>query len=266
MDTIPSGNADFLLAVSGDAEFKSSERMFLFDNFQAIINEIPNPDIITKAVINLNPFSNIEILNLGFKLSDTKEMFANGMNFGESYDLKGNYLILDESSINSITTANTLFYALSSPNEDKTNFEKLSIVSNNTLVFCAGFLMTASRRFHIVLSGGIQMATCLYIADKLREDVLMRVKHNNITFAITSWRLNDDKSNIKNILNKLSYTPHAIYTKFSFADTEIPILKKYDEGEAKEGLGTGAALCYANTNNITNKELLEAIELIIYSM
>jgi len=80
------------------------------------------------------------------------------------------------------------------------------------------------------------------------------------------WVAKDKNSDIKNILSKLSYIPHAIYTKFSFENTEIPILKKYDEGEAKEGVGAGAALAYANTNKITNKKLLEAIELIIYTM
>ncbi|SFV68458.1 Nicotinate-nucleotide--dimethylbenzimidazole phosphoribosyltransferase [hydrothermal vent metagenome] len=43
-------------------------------------------------------------------------------------------------------------------------------------------------------------------------------------------------------------------------------MKKYDEGEAKEGVGAGAALAYANTNSLTNKDILEAVELIIYSM
>ncbi len=53
---------------------------------------------------------------------------------------------------------------------------------------------------------------------------------------------------------------------FSFADAQIEVLKLYDDGEAKEGVGAGGALAYANANGISNKELLDAIELIIYSM
>ena len=41
---------------------------------------------------------------------------------------------------------------------------------------------------------------------------------------------------------------------------------KYDEGEAKEGVGAGGALGFAYTNGITNEQLLEQIEYIIYSM
>lgn len=223
-----------------------------------------------------------------------KEIFNKGMKFGREYELKGSYLILGESTPSGTTTAaatalalgfdckndfsssflnvpddirkKTIKSALSLINDKMSSFKKLGIVSDNMLIFCAGFILEASRRFHVVLAGGTQMAACLLIADKLREDILMRVKHQNITLATTAWVVNDKNSNIKHILKQLSYTPHAIYTDFSFAKTEIPVLKKYDEGEAKEGVGAGAALAYASANSLTNKEVLKAIELIMYSM
>jgi len=216
------------------------------------------------------------------------------MEFGKSYELKGNYLILGESTPAGTTTATasvlalgydcandfsssflhvpndiktqTINKALSLINEEMTNFEKLGIVSDNMLLFCAGFLLEASKRFQVVLAGGTQMAACLLIADKLREDVLMRVKHDNITLATTQWVAEDKNSNISHILEQLSYKPHAIYTTFSFSNTQIPILKKYDEGEAKEGVGAGASLAYTNSLKTTNKELLEQIEYLIYTM
>jgi len=341
IDSLPEGKADFLLASSVtktceiegitqagipgkipltptlDAEFITNEKVFSLGDLAETPTGVPTPAIITRAVHNLNPFSSIEILNLGLDVSpqnttcsefdispsdsitsganiDAKNIFAKGMTYGENYELKGNYLILGESTPSGTTTATatalalgydcrddfsssflnvpndikeqTINKALSLITDDMTKFEKLGLVSDNMLLFCAGFLLTASRRFHIVLAGGTQMAACLLVADALREDVLMRLKSDNITLATTGWVAKDENSNIKNILNKLSYTPHAIYTSFSFADTEIPVLKKYDDGEAKEGVGAGAALAYANTNKITNKELLEAVELIIYTM
>ena len=68
------------------------------------------------------------------------------------------------------------------------------------------------------------------------------------------------------LLTQLSYTPHAVYTTFTFANTQIPILKKYDEGEAKEGVGAGASLAYAYTHKIRNQELLEQIEYLLYNL
>ena len=162
--------------------------------------------------------------------------------------------------------AKTIDTALSFVDDDMDNFEKLGLVSDNMLIFCAGFLLEASRRFHVVLAGGTQMAACLLVADKLREDLLMRINSANITLATTAWVAKDEHANIKHILEQLSYTPHALYTTFSFAKSEIPVLHKYDEGEAKEGVGAGAALAYANYFEITNKQLLEQIEYLIYSM
>jgi len=300
-----------------DAEFITNEKVFSLGDLAETPTGVPSPAIITRAVHNLSPFSSIEILNLGLEVSpqsttcssfdikpsdsiatganiDAKSIFTKGMDAGESYELKGSYLILAESTPSGTTTATatalalgydckddfsssfldvpktikneTIEKALSLITDDMTNFEKLGFVSDNMLIFCAGFLLTASRRFHVVLAGGTQMAACLLVADTLREDVLMRLKNDNITLATTQWVVNDEKSNIKNILSKLSYTPHAIYTKFSFANAEIPVLKKYDDGEAKEGVGVGAALGFAHANHINNEELLEAIEYILYTI
>ena len=300
-----------------DAEFITNEKVFSLGELAETPTGVPTPALITRAVHNLTPFSTIEILDLGLTLQpknclvhnfdiqpsqsidkgadiDAKEVFAKGMAFGRSYELKGNYLILGESTPAGTTTATasalalgyncaddfsssflhvpdgiktqTINKALSFINKDMTNFEKLGRVSDNMLIFCAGFLMEASKRFHIVLAGGTQMAACLLIADKLKEDVLMRIKHENITLATTQWVAQDKNSNIAHILEQLSYKPHAIYTTFSFSKTQIPILKKYDEGEAKEGVGAGASLSYANQNSITNQMLLEQIEYLIYNM
>jgi len=300
-----------------DAEFITTQKLFSMPDLAETPSGVPTPALITRAVANLHPFSSIEILDLGLEVKpeqtelhcfdinpsdsiataaniNAKEVFAKGMAFGQSYELKGTYLILGESTPSGTTTAaasalalgyecrddfsssflnvptdvknETINQALSLIDDSMDNFAKLSLVSDNMLLFSAGFLLEASRRFHVVLAGGTQMAACLLIADKLREDVLMRLKSENITLATTAWVAKDKNSNIKHILEQLSYTPHAIYTEFSFANAEIPILKKYDEGEAKEGVGAGAALAYANTNSITNKEVLEAVELIMYMM
>ena len=340
-DSLPQGRADFLLAASVtktceiegitqagipglihltptlDAEFIINEKVFSIGELAETPTGVPTPALITRAIHKLNPFSSIEILDLGLQIKpknslchdfnilpsdsiatganiDAKEIFAKGMAYGRSYELKGNYLILGESTPSGTTTAlasalalgydcaddfsssflevpnsiknETVQKSLALINKEMSDFEKLSIVSDNMLVFCAGFLLEASRRFHVVLAGGTQMASCLLIADKLREDVLMQLKSDNITLATTQWVAKDKNSDIKHLLSLLSYTPHAIYTEFSFANAEIPVLKKYDEGEAKEGVGAGACLAYGATNGLTNEAVLNEIEVLIYGM
>jgi uncharacterized protein (TIGR00303 family) len=300
-----------------DAEFITTQKLFSMPELAETPSGVPSPALITRAVHNLRPFSAMEILDLGLQVKpeqthlhnfdifpsdsiavganiDAKDIFRKGMTLGKSYELKGSYLILGESTPSGTTTAaasalalgydcandfsssflnvptsikeKTINAALALTNSEMNNFEKLSLVSDNMLLFCAGFLLEASRRFHVVLAGGTQMAACLLIADALREDVFMRLKSDNITIATTAWVAKDPNSDIAHLLSLLSYTPHAIYTEFSFAEAEIPVLKKYDEGEAKEGVGAGAALAYASTNKLTNKEVLQAVELIMYTM
>ncbi len=300
-----------------DAEFITNSKVFSLGEVAETPTGVPTPAIITRAVHNLTPFSSIEILDLGLtKLPqnstyhtfgitpsgsiatganiDARDVFEKGARAGRSYELKGSYLILAESTPSGTTTAaatalalgyeceddfsssflnvpttikkETIDKALSLINDDMTNFEKLSYVSDNMLIFCAGFLLEASRRFHVVLAGGTQMAAVLLIADKLREDVLMRIKSDNVTLATTSWIANDKNSDIAHILSLFSYKPHAVYTTFSFQEASIGVLKKYDEGEAKEGVGVGAALGYACANGADNKNLLEEVELILYNL
>ena len=300
-----------------DAEYISNEKVFSLGELAETPTGVPSPALITRATHNLANFSTIEVFDLGlvkkpqncilhnFDITpsdsidkgadiDAEAIFNKGREAGKKYELKGNYLILGESTPAGTTTATTsalalgfdvaedfsssfkdvpesiknqtIQTALSHINDDMSNFEKLSYVSDNMLLFCAGFLMEATKRFHVVLAGGTQMAACLLIADKLREDVLMRINHNNLTLATTAWVAKDEHSNIAHILEQLSYTPHALYTTFSFAESEIPVLHKYDEGEAKEGVGAGASLAYANNFNISNKELLDQIEYLIYTM
>ena len=300
-----------------DAEFITTQKLFSMPEIAETPSGVPTPALITRAVENLTPFATIEILDLGLEVApqqtnlhsfgikpsgsiasgaaiDAQDVLAKGMAFGRSYELKGTYLILGESTPSGTTTATatalalgydledafsssflnvpddirkkTIHDALSLIDDSMSNFEKLSLVSDNMLIFTAGFLLEASRRFHVVLAGGTQMAAALLVADRLREDLLMRIKSDNITLATTAWVAEDKNSDIRQILKQLSYTPHAIATTLSFANAEIPVLKKYDEGEAKEGVGAGAALAYAQKNELKNSEVVEAVELIMYMM
>jgi len=220
--------------------------------------------LITRAIEKLNPFSSIETFDLTNESqtpTNAKDIFAKGMQLGRSYELKGSYLILAQNSLDSAQNALATLTSLNDETQTS-NFEKLSLVCNETLIFSAGFLLEASRRFHVVVGGGIEMAVCLLIADKVREDVLMRLKSNNITYATTVWAAKETK--IKEILEQLSYKPHAIYTTLDLEKVEIQRLKKYEEQGEKDGTGAGASLAYATTNGLTNEAVLNEMELIIY--
>ncbi len=300
-----------------DAEFISSGKVFSLPELAETPNGVPTPALITKAVENLAGFRTIEVCDLGLEKKpqqtilhrfglepsgridegakiDAKAVFLKGMAFGASYELKGNYLIVGESTPAGTTTAEaavralgyavqgcfsssfsasphgikekTIQKALALVDEEMDDFSKLGIVADNMLLFTAGFLYEATKRFEVVLAGGTQMAAVLLIADKLRETMLLRPNHKNLTLATTGWVAHDPKSDIKKLLNLLSYEPKALYTPFSFASAEIPVLKKYDEGEAKEGVGAGGALAYGAAHGLKEEAIVENIELMLYEM
>ncbi len=300
-----------------DAEFIATGRVFSLPELAETPNGVPTPALITKAVDNLAGFSTIEVCDLGLEKKpqqtklyefgftpsgqidkgaeiDAKAVFLKGMEFGASYELKGSYLIVGESTPAGTTTAEaairalgydaagcfsssflntpksikeeTIQKALRLINDDMSDFEKLGAVADNMLLFTAGFIYEATKRFEVVLAGGTQMAAVMLIADKLRETMLMRPDHKNLTLATTQWVVEDEKSDIEKLLSLLSYEPNALYTTFSFQNAEIPVLKKYDEGEAKEGVGAGGALGYANAHDIENDAIVQNIELMMYEM
>ena len=300
-----------------DAEFISSGRVFSLPELAETPNGVPTPALITKAVDNLAGFNSIEVCDLGLEKKpkqtklyefdikpsrridqgagiDAKAVFLKGMEFGASYELKGSYLIVGESTPAGTTTAEaairalgydvagcfsssflnapknikeeTIQKALSLINDDMSDFEKLGIVADNMLLFTAGFIYEATKRFEVVLAGGTQMAAVMLIADKLRETMLLRPDHQNLTLATTQWVVEDEKSDIEKLLRLLSYEPKTLYTTFSFQNAEIPVLQKYDEGEAKEGVGAGGALAYAKTHDLENDAIVQNIEMMMYEM
>ena len=101
------------------------------------------------------------------------------------------------------------------------------------------------------------MALSLFMADKLRADVLMRVKHKNITFVTSKKEIKTQNSPILALLSQLSYTPDAIYTDLT--DAQASLLQTQE-------IGVGALFTYALSHNITHTTLADEIEIVSYSV
>ena len=137
IDGITQAGIDGLIPLTPtlDAEYISNETIYSLTDVAKTKNGIPTPAIVTKAIDNICPFSTIEILDLGLEVKpqntimhhfymqpsksitdgadiDAKDIFIKGMEFGEKYELKGNYLILGESTPSGTTTATTSALAL----------------------------------------------------------------------------------------------------------------------------------------------------------
>ena len=219
---------------------------------------------------------------------DAQSVFEKGRAFGRSYKPQGDYVILGESTPAGTTTAQaaihmlgfkeeglfassfkdaptsikkeTIEKALSKITPSMGLFEKLSHTADNTLMFVAGFVLEASHQTEVVLAGGTQMAAALLIADTIasRDGIYHDPRH--ITLCTTRWIAQDGASNINALLSQLNFRAKAVYADFLYEDANIPVLKLYDEGEAKEGVGAGAAIAYGYMQGLTQQEITAEVE------
>ncbi len=219
---------------------------------------------------------------------DAKTVFEQGRQFGRRYRPQGDYVIIGESTPSGTTTAQAAVAAMGFDNDglfassfkespvaikqqvigkalakldnNMGLFEKLGHTADNTLMFVAGYVLEACRRYPVVLGGGTQMAAALLIANKVSGRDGLPMDPRKITLCTTRWIAQDGASNITALLDQLDFRPKAVYADFLYADAKIPVLKLYDEGEAKEGVGAGAAIAYGYMQGLTRQQITERVE------
>ncbi len=218
---------------------------------------------------------------------EAREIFEKGKAFAKEFKTKSDYIILAETTPAGTTTAYATALALgyeakglfSSSFKDNPKsikeevvqkalnhidkkmdtFERLSVVSDNMLIFSAGFAMEASFEKKVLLGGGTQMAAVMIIIDRLLKEG-EKACSENIALATTRWVYEDPNSDIEKLLSNLSFTPNAFYGDMSFKDSKLDILKLYDKGEAKEGVGAGAAIVYGYLRGLKQEDILQGVQ------
>ena len=297
-----------------DAEFNCTGEVRSLDNIAVTPKGVPTPALLTRAVHMLKPFHTIELVNLGLEIEpklnyfkthsfeikpsasiendakiDAMEIFEKGVEFGQNYIVKSDYLILGESVPSGTTTAAATAMALGYDCEDmfsssfKNNptnikkqviakalentkdkvevFEKLGSVADNMLIFNAGFVLGANNReFKIVLAGGTQMAAVLLVINSILNQMDGEIDSSKIALCTTKWVAEDQNSDMESLLEMLDFKIDAYYSDFDFSLSHHPALKLYDDGEAKEGVGAGAALMYGILNGLNKENITLKVE------
>jgi len=296
-----------------DSEFLTTGEVRSLEDIAKTPKGVPTPALITRAIHLVNPFGNIELLNLGleklpnieyFKIYDfdikpsqsinddaninAQELFQKGIEFGQNHECKDDYIILGESVPSGTTTAKATALALgydcknsfsssfkNVPNEIKETtiqnalknispsddiFSILGKVSDNMIIFNAGFILGLNNKTPLLLAGGTQMACVLLVVNKILEVMQGEINTSNLALATTSWVKNDENSDIKSLLEMCDFKINSYYADFDFSLSSHPALKLYDEGEAKEGVGAGGALVYGLLNGLSQEKITKQIE------
>ena len=177
-----------------------------------------------------------------------------------SYECEGYFSSSYKNAPNDIKNQ-TIEKALKRVDLDGDLFEILSSVSDNMIIFNAGFILgSRANNLKIVLAGGTQMAAVLLVVNSILRSMEGNIDSSNIALCTTKWINKDKNSNIKALLEQLDFPINAYASDFDFSLSNQAALKLYDEGEAKEGVGCGGALCYASINGLTKEEVTKKIE------
>ena len=219
---------------------------------------------------------------------DAEALFQKGVEFGKSYECRDEYIILGESVPSGTTTATataiglkykvenafsssfkdvpndirqkTLNLALSNLEEKDDIFDVLSKLSDNMLIFNAGFILGLNNRVPLILAGGTQMACVLLIVNRMLQLMGGTMSTSNLALCTTKWVAKDENSDIKALLELLRFPINAYYSDFDFSLSQHPALKLYDQGEAKEGVGAGGALMYGFLNGLSKEITTQRVE------
>jgi len=244
----------------------------------------PQLQYFTTHSFDINPSGSI---NTGANI-DAQTIFQKALEFGQNYKCKNDYIILGESVPSGTTTATatalglgydckdmfsssfknvpshiretTINKALENINKEDDVFTILSKVSDNMLIFTAGFILGLNNKIPLILAGGTQMACALLIVNKILEVMGGEFDTSNLALCTTKWVVDDTNSDIKAILEMLEFPVNSYFVDFDFALSNHPALKLYDEGEAKEGVGAGGALMYGSLNGLTKEQITTKVE------
>jgi NaMN:DMB phosphoribosyltransferase len=227
------------------------------------------------AVDSLQPFSRIRVLDLGLTeisgpfeverfdidLADARALYEKGRAYGKTYQAEGDYLVLGSSSSDTLQKAAATLSALhftlpdawesaSNPGGNLSIYEKLSQTADSTLVFLAGFVLEASRRFEIVLGGGAEMVAVVLVADRLATRLAIPHDPRHIWLWMTSYTYETSKEALETLLDQLNFSPKLRTAVLPFENPEWSVLKALIDVNRCEPAGAGAVLGYGLSRGV----------------
>lgn len=247
-----SQNYDLLLLFEEPPQKGSLEELLSFDTLLA------TPLLLAHTLNRVCSFSKVTLHSP--QSSDAKSVFQAGMDFGRSYELMGSALIIGSMQKEELRKSELFIEELLLQEENI--FEFLHAKSSKTLIFLAGFLVEASKRFEILLGGGVTLATALLIADKVRETILMRANSQNILFISSQESLEQEPC--KRLFLTLSYEQKTAATNYDFSNSDAEVVNKIADLGDRWSAATPALFYYAHQRKISNETLLEEMELSFY--
>ena len=152
--------------------------------------------------------------------------------------------------------------------KDPTSIELMAAVGDPFQPIAVGLLMGAiDSGQNILLGGGCQMLAVLALALNEVESELRSKFVEKILIGTTSWLVDESLSSSKkknsfihlmnNVAEHFKVNIFGLASGYRFNDSKQKVLRDYEIGYVKEGVGAGALSLLAQINGLTQKEMIE---------
>lgn len=265
---------------------------------RAVVAAQKLPLFIFNAGLAIAP--TVESINLGgvpakcvstghaLHLETVLQLFVQGLVWGEKLTHSGAYVILSECVVGGTTTALAVLTGLGIDAKDKINsshptcnhsqkweivqaglahlspnpnpFEVVAAVGDPMQIVVAGMAIAASRHSGVLLAGGTQMLAVYALARAIATYQNLLWNPEAIVIGTTRWVAEDPTGNTIDLALAVREVP-LLATQLSFAKSQFPQLRAYEQGFVKEGVGAGGAAIVAHLyQDWSQGKLLTAIE------
>ncbi len=153
-------------------------------------------------------------------------------------------------------------------NKDPSSVDLMSAVGDPFQPIAVGLLMGAREsRQEILLGGGCQMLAVLALALNEIEPELRSEFVSKILIGTTSWLVDESLSSAENrhsfihlmnlVANHFKVNFLGLASGYRFNESNQKVLRDYEIGYVKEGVGAGALSLLAQIKGLTQKEMIE---------
>ncbi len=157
-------------------------------------------------------------------------------------------------------------------NKNPSSVELIAAVGDPFQPIAVGLLMGAIESGQdVLLGGGCQMLAVLALALNEIEPKLRSEVTSKILIGTTSWLVDESLSTAKNrnsfihlmnhVANHFKVNILGLASGYRFNDSNQKVLRDYEIGYVKEGVGAGALSLLAQIKGLTQKEMVEKCDL-----
>jgi uncharacterized protein (TIGR00303 family) len=222
-----------------------------------------------------------------------KHLLTQGLLWGEKLAEIGAYVILGECVVGGTTTALAVLTALGFNAHNKINsshptcnhqqkwelvqiglaiakpsLDPLTIIAavgDPMQIVVAAMAIAASRTKGVLLAGGTQMLAVYALTRAIALEYGLAWQPEQIIVGTTKWVAEDPTGDTVGLAVEIGVP--LIATQLSFADSQYPQLRAYEQGFVKEGVGAGGAAIAAHLyQGWGQQELLARIEELLISL